>query len=202
MKKFLLLLLIPAAIFSCAPSTRIEKSWRDPNTSIVAGSWNKVLVVGLLKDETTRRVVEDQLTARFKGKGVPSYTYFTDKEVTEAKSSGFKDKLVTDGFDGAVVMRLINVDKETNYVPGTSAFPSYYGGFGPYYYNSWNSFYSPGYYTTDKIYNVETNVYSFKQDKLIWTGITSTTNPGKTDKMFNEIADVVATKMRSEGFLK
>ena len=103
MKKLLLLLLIPAAIFSCAPSTRIEKSWRDPNTSIVAGSWNKVLVVGLLKDETTRRVVEDQLVARFKGKGVPSYTYFTDKEVTEAKSSGFKDKLVTDGFDGAVI---------------------------------------------------------------------------------------------------
>jgi hypothetical protein len=189
-------------VFSCSPSTKIEKSWRDPSTSIVSGSWKKVLVVGLLKDETTRRIVEDQLAARFKGRGIQSYTYFTDKEVTEAKAAGFNDKLVTEGFDGAVVMRLINVEKETNYIPDASTFPAYYGGFGPYYYNSWNSYYSQGYYTTDKIYYVETNVYSFKQDKLIWSGITSTTNPNKTDKMFIEIADVVGSKMRSEGFLK
>lgn len=202
MKKFLLPLLLATAFIACGPTTRIDKSWRDPATTITAGSWNKVLVVGLLKDETTRRVVEDQLAKRFNGKAVVSYSYLSDKELTEAKSAGFKDKMVTEGFDGAIVMRLINVDKETNYVPGTSSFPSYYGGFSPYYYNSWNSFYSPGYYTTDKIYNVETNVYSFKQDKLVWTGITSTTNPGQTDKMFNEIADVVANRMRSEGFLK
>lgn len=202
MKKLFLPLLVIATAVACGPSTKIEKSWRDPETTITAGSWNKVLIVGLLKDETTRRVVEDQLAKRFNGKGVVSYNYFTDKELTEAKADGFSDKLVTDGFDGAIVMRLINVDKETNYVPGTSTFPPYYGGFNRYYYNSWNSFYSPGYYTTDKVYNVETNVYSFKQNKLVWSGVTSTTNPSKTDKMFNEIADVVGNKMRSEGFLK
>ncbi|MBZ5858995.1 hypothetical protein [Flavihumibacter profundi] len=202
MKKVILPVVFAVLITACGPSTVIEKSWRDPNTTIVSGSWNKVLVVGLLKDETTRRVVEDQLVKRMKGKGVASYNYYVEKDVTEAKASGFKDKLITEGFDGAVVMRLVNVEKETSYVPGASSFPPYYGGFGPYYYNSWNSYYSPGYYTTDKIYNVETNIYSFKQDKLVWSGITQTTNPSKTEKMFNEIADVIGAKMRSEGFLK
>ncbi|ULQ51614.1 hypothetical protein [Flavihumibacter fluvii] len=202
MKKLPILLMVFVALAACGPSTKIEKSWRDPGTTLTAGSWKKILVVGLLKDETTRRLVEDQLVARTKGKGVASYSYFTDKEVTEAKASGFKDKLITEGFDGAIVMRLINVDEETNYVPGGSSFPPYYGGFGPYYYNSWNSYYSPGYYTIDKIFHVETNLYCFKQDKLIWSGITSTINPNKTEKMFNEIADVIASKMRSEGFIK
>lgn len=147
-------------------------------------------------------MVEDQLVTRLKGAGVASYQYFTDKEITEQKAQSLKDKLKADGFDGAIIMRLVEVEKETNYVPGTSSFPTYYGGFGPYYYNSWNSFYSPGYYTTDKIYHVETNVYSITQDKLFWSGITSTTNPSKADKMFNEVAEVVASKMRSEGFLQ
>jgi hypothetical protein len=202
MKKIFLLGAITLVLNACAPATRIDKSWRDPNTTITDSSFSKVLVAALLKNETTRRVVEDQLIQRFNGKGVASYRYFTDKELTEAKAAGFKDKLITEGFDGAVVMRLINVDKETSYVPGTATFPPYYGGFGPYYFNSWSTFYSPGYYTTDKIYNVETNVYSFKQDKLIWSGITSTVNPAKTEKMFSEISDVVAAKMRGEGFLK
>jgi hypothetical protein len=202
MKKIFFPILLLLVFAACGPSTKIEKSWRDPGATLKPGDWKKVLTVGLLKDEATRRMVEDQLVARLKGAGVASYQYFTDKEITEEKAQGLKDKLKADGFDGAIIMRLVEVEKETNYVPGSSSFPTYYGGFGPYYYNSWNSFYSPGYYTTDKIYHVETNVYSIAQDKLLWSGITSTTNPSKTDKMFNEVAEVVAAKMRSEGFLQ
>jgi hypothetical protein len=202
MKKFFPFYLVLLLSASCGPSTVIDKSWRDPAVTLRPGDWDKVLLVGLLKDETTRRVVEDQLVTRLKGKGVASYKYFIEKDVTQEKATSFKDKLKSDGFDGAIVMRLVQVEKETNYVPGSSSFPTYYGGFGPYYYNSWNSFYSPGYYTEDKLYHVETNVYSLTEDKLIWSGITTTTNPSKTEKMFNDIADVVAAKMRNEGFLK
>jgi hypothetical protein len=200
MKKYVVVVVLAALSIACGPSTKIEKSWRDPNTTITPGSWSKVLVVALLKDETTRRLVEDQLVQRLHGKGVPSYNYYVEKDLDEVKANGFKDNLVKDGFDGAVVMRLMDVEKETHYVPGN--YPPYYGRFGRYYYYSWNSFYNPGFYTTDKIYSVETNVYSFRQDKLIWSGITKTTNPSKTDKMFNEIADVIAAKMRKEGFLQ
>ncbi len=189
-------------LIACSPSTRIEKSWRDPNTTITEGSYQKVLVAALLRNESTRRIVEDQMVQRLNGKGVASYQYYMEKEVTESKIADLEKKLAADGFDGALVMRLIEVEKETNYVPGTSMYPTYYGGFGGYYYNSWNAYANPGYYTTDKIFNVETNIYSLKQNKLIWTGVTSTVNPTKTEKMYNEIADVVVAKMKSEGFLR
>ncbi|GAO42210.1 hypothetical protein [Flavihumibacter petaseus] len=202
MKKLLSILLVTVMIAGCSPSTQIEKSWRDPNTTISNNSYSKVLCVALLRNEATRRIVEDDLVKKLNGKGIASYLYYQEKEVTESKAADLKTKLVGDGFDGAIVMRLINVDKETNYVPGTSVYPTYYGGFGGYYYNSWYNYSNPGYYTTDKIYNVETNVYSLKQDKLIWTGVTSTVNPTKADKMYNDIADVILSKMKSEGFLK
>ncbi|ULQ55570.1 hypothetical protein KJS94_13035 [Flavihumibacter rivuli] len=202
MVRLMLTMMVIFSIISCGPSTQIVKSWRDPGTTITPDSYNKVLVVGLLKNETSRRVLEDQLVAGMGGKGVASYNYYIEKDLTQDKANSFKDKLLADGFDGAIVMRLVNIEKETSYVPGTASYPGYYGGFGPYYYSSWNAFYSPGYYTTDKIYNVETNVYSLKQDKLIWTGITSTVNPSKVDKAINEIVTVIKDKMKSEGFLK
>jgi len=61
---------------------------------------------------------------------------------------------------------------------------------------------TPGYYTTDKNYFIETTVYSVDPDKLLWTGTTKTVKPDKIKKAVNEIADVVSDKMRKDGFLK
>ena len=52
------------------------------------------------------------------------------------------------------------------------------------------------------MFNVETNIYSLKSDKLMWSGTTASTNPSNINKTINEIADVIAEKMREEGFLK
>jgi hypothetical protein len=195
------LLMILAAV-SCAPATQIEKSWRDPGVSIQDGSYGKVLVIGLMKDETSRRIVEDQLVARLRGKGVASYNYSSDDDFKENNIEALNQKLVRDGFDGAIVMRLVDVDKKNSYVPGTTSFQPYYYRFGPYLYRAWSSYSTPGYYTQDKIYYVETNIYSIEKNKLIWSGITSTLNPSRTDKMFNDIDDVISAQMRKEGFLR
>ena len=97
-------------------------------------------------------------------------------------------------------MRLADVEKETSYVPGTTS--AYYGGYGRYYGYGAGMYSSPGYYTTDKNYFVETTVYSVEPDKLLWTGTTKTVNPTKIEKTVNEIADVVSDKMKKDGFLK
>jgi len=39
------------------------------------------------------------------------------------------------------------------------------------------------------------------QDKLVWSGTTSTMNPSKIDTTTAEIADAVIEKMTKEGFL-
>lgn len=187
-------------LLSCGPSTKITKSWRDPGFTVDMSKMNKVLIAALMKDETTRRQVEETMVQRMKGKGVASYSYITP-ELQKAGENEITAKLKQDGFDGAVVIRFLDTEKETSYVPGTATYPAYYGRWGGYYGSAWGAYSTPGYYQQDKIYHIETNVYTLPGDKLVWSGVTATTNPSKMDKMINEIAQVIHDKMVAEKFL-
>jgi len=172
----------------------------EPGASVTASAPNKVLVIAMVKDETSRRVIEDHLVKRVSGTGVASYTLVSTDMLKEASDEALK-KILTDGkFTHIILMRLADVEKETSYVPGTTT--SYYGGYGRYYGYGAGMYSTPGYYTTDKNYFVETTVYSINPDKLLWTGTTKTVNPSKVEKTVNDIADVVAEKMKKDGFLK
>lgn len=185
---------------SCV-STTIISSWKEQNKQIEIGKLHKVLVVALFKDETNRRKAEDQMVIYLKGKGIVSYNYLDDN-ISAKNEEAIRDKIKTDGFDGAITMRLIDVDKEKTYTPGNiTSYPSYYQTFGGYYYRNWNYYRTPGYYSTTKTYTIETNVFSIKEDKIIWTGITQTTNPEGVNKLTEEVTKVVYKKMVSEGFI-
>ena len=187
-------------ISSCS-STKITSTWREPNKEISLKKLNKVLVVALFKDETSRRKAEDQMVSYFYGKGVASYDYL-DKNISEKNEDAIREKIKKDGFDGAVTMRLLDVDKEETYSRGNiSRYPAYYNNFSSYYFRNWGYYSNPGYYMTTKIYTVETNVFSIKEDKIIWTGITKTTDPSGVEKMTEEIGKAVFNEMVKEGFV-
>ena len=63
MKKNLLLTIAIATLLLSCNSTRITKTWKDPDASVSIEKLNKVLVVALLKDETSRRVAEDKMVS-------------------------------------------------------------------------------------------------------------------------------------------
>jgi hypothetical protein len=202
MKKILFPSLFTAFIITAScNSTRIVSSWSEPDKTVVVDKLNKVLVVALFRDETSRHKAEDQMAGYLNGKAVVSYTYLSpdfDKRNEEA----LRFKIKRDGFDGVVTMRLVDVDKEKVYTPGNTAlYPSYYRNFSGYYYRSWSYYSSPGYYSTTKTFTIETNVYSIKEDKIIWSGLTETTNPEGVKKMTEEVASVVFKKMLKEGFI-
>jgi len=84
MKK-LAFLLVLVGMISCSPSTQIVKSWRDPGSTVSASGSQKVLVIGMVKDEGSRRIVEDALAAKLNGKGVASYTIINEEMIKAAK---------------------------------------------------------------------------------------------------------------------
>jgi hypothetical protein len=202
MKKSIPLILAAfVIIISSCSSTRITSSWREPDKTVVIEKLNKVLVVALFKDETSRHKAEDQMAGYLGGKGIVSYNYL-DANFNKANEQLLRAKLKADGFDGAVTMRLVDVDKEKLYTPGNMSFyPRYYRNFSSYYYRSWSNYSTPGYYSTTKTYSIETNVYSLKEDKIIWSGLTETTNPDGVQKMTEEVAHIVYKKMLKEGFV-
>jgi len=197
MEKTILTVLVCFGMLCCT-STRVERSWRDPLVTVDLSQLNKVMVVALLKNEGTRRSTEDELCALLKGKGVPSYLYLT-KDIKEENEGSIRDRIKSEGFDGYIIMRLVDVDKELKWVPGQ--YPLFYGRFWGYYWNYWGAFYNPGHYETTKTYRIETNVYSIKRDKLIWSGITKSVDPGRVDKLMTAAAKAVYKEMVREGFI-
>jgi hypothetical protein len=177
-------------LVACGPSTKIEKTWTDPSfTPSTVQSYKKILVMGLLKDESTRRIAEDKMVAAFKNvTAVQSYSYL---QPTDTIRSEVEDKLKKDGFDGVVIMRLADVDKSVSYVPGTG-----YGGWYGYRYSS------PGYYQEDKTFYVETNFYSLPETKLLWSGTTSSLNPNKLDRTIDDVIATLKGQLQKQKLIK
>lgn len=188
--KFLVPAVLVTLFFACTPTTQLEKSWVDP--SLTPGSFqpfNKVLVVASMADESSKRIAEDKIVAQLKsGTGVQAYTYLLPSDTND---KALDIKLKKDGFDGIILMRLKSVDKSVSYVEGTG-----YGGWYGYRYSS------PGYYSEDKTYIVETNIYSLETNKLLWTGTTSSLNPGKLNQMLDAIIAVDKAELVKQGLIK
>ena len=201
MKKFLVFIFSAVLFASCATTTNIENSWHDPDASVTLSKLNKVLIVALLRNDVHRRATESQLASFLKNKGVPSFNYLRAEMYTQPESV-VKQKLKADGFDGVIILRLADVERDINYIPGTyNTYPRYYGRFWPYLSNSWNNYYQPGYFQTTKKFTVETNVYSLRLDKLVWSGITSSSDPESIEKLVGSVAQEIYGRMKKEGFI-
>ena len=189
-QKVLLPLCLMAFMVACAPSTQLEKSWVDPSLAVkTIKPFNKILVVAPMKDESSKRIAEDKIVAQIKqATAVPSYTYL---KPTDTDQKLVEEKLIKDGFDAVILMRLKDVEKTTSYTPGTS-----YGGWYGCRYSA------PGYVSDDKTFIVETNIYSLESTKLLWSGTTSTLNPTKLDQSLDAIISTLKLQMQKQGLIK
>ncbi|HEX2628595.1 MAG TPA: hypothetical protein VHM26_06285 [Chitinophagaceae bacterium] len=200
MKRILFPALTLLILVGCGTTANIENSWHDPEAQVDMNKLNKVLVVALVKNETHRRAAETRFALLLKGKGVASYQYFSgDFDIDDEET--IKTKLKKEGFDGAVIMRLADVEKDIKYTPGAAAYPAYYNRFWPYFSNSWGYYNQAGHFETTKKFTIETNVYSLRKDKLIWSGLTSTSDPASAEKLMKAVAKEVHARMKKDGFI-
>jgi hypothetical protein len=56
--------------------------------------------------------------------------------------------------------------------------------------------------STNTIVSVETLVYSLKQNKLVWSGKSKTTNPPELIKFVKKLAADAAKELEKQGLLK
>jgi len=201
MTKNKLSILIAFIVFSLfCSSTRITNSWREPDKSVDIEKLNTALVLELFKDETSSHRTEDVMEGYLNGKGIESYNYL-NINFNEANEELLRHKIKADGFDGVVTMRLVDVDKEKIYTLGNiTYYPNYYRSFSGYYYRSWSNYSTLDYYSTTNTYIIETNDYSIKSDKILWAGLTQTTDPNGFQKMTEEVAQSVDKQIIKEGF--
>jgi len=183
-------------------STNIRDSWAAPGIQAPL-DFQKILVVFMDPNEPTRRAGEDALVGRIgSARAVASHSMFSGEEVRNAQANeqAIRREVLAAGFDGAVVMRMVNEEQQLSYTPSMT-YPPYYGGFYGYYGYGWGYAYSPGYLRADTIVSVETNIYDLGDDELVWAGVTESFNPGEVTQLVNDIAAAIADDMRRRGLI-
>jgi hypothetical protein len=182
-----LLLVLTLTLGGCS-SNRLLSSWKAPGAQ--AASFRKVMVVAPAKDPALRRSAEDAMAKKIAG-AVPAYQVVPEAELGDDEA--VRARARSAGFDGAVVMRVVAVDEQQTWVPGTwSGYPYVHGGWAGY---------DPGYVRTDTLVRVETNVYSLPGDKLEWASVTQKVNPSSVNSLVKGTAKTVSKAMRKDGFL-
>lgn len=198
MKKTMTALLFALALLACGSATQIEKSWLDPVQHTRYNSMKKVWVIVFAQSQASRRAAEDALARNLGPSAVPSYNHALLADST-GNADAMVEALIKDGFEGAIVTRLIDQEKERSYVPGRVSYP-FYGSFTSYYSYSYSGFVETDYFVEDHKYYIETNVYYLKDEKLLWSAVTKATHGGNLEKVMQGFATVLVQQMENDGF--
>ena len=180
-----------AALVGCA-STTLEGSWTR------AGFGGKrldapVLVAGMARDETVRRLFEDDMAAKLGARGVKATQSYTvvpgalgrddfEKLVDAARKSGAGYLLST---------AMIGQNQETvvSYDPMWGAGYGYRGWYGRY----WGPAYAD--VRTYTFYTAQTSLTAIGSDRIEWTARTRTTDPSNVEKEVRTFVDVLLDAM-------
>jgi len=187
-----------ALSLGCAASTRIVESWAAPGLAPADLAFDHVVAIAVMRDEARRRAAEDAVAGvASRTRVTPGYALLGAGERADAERVAAT--LERQGIDGAITMRLIEVDREQTWVPGRRyVYPGgYYG-----YYGHVRSFaYEPGYVRTDTYVRVETTLYDVERRKLLWAGVSETWNPGDIDDVVEGIVQAARRELAEQGLL-
>jgi hypothetical protein len=171
------------ALTACQ-TTSIANTWKKPGLG--PNPISNVVVFAAVQDPATRRTIEDKVVQKLGGQAVQSYVFAPDASTREQ----LRTRVLGGGFDGAIVMRLVSVDKQEEWVPGMWVDDPY--GFGTY---------DPGYVAVDTYVRVETNIYSVPDEQLIWAATSESVNPTSLGRLIDDTVNVVVERMRKEGLM-
>ncbi|MEO0572377.1 MAG: hypothetical protein AAF039_11790 [Bacteroidota bacterium] len=145
--------------------------------------YEKILVIGRSKDKTARIKFENSIVEQMAGnglKGIASHStngiVNINKKYSDDELVALKKRLMSNGFDGALVTNLINTEEYTDVIPGNSStayVPARVGRFGRYltYYpiTTWE----PDQLKVGTKYVFESSLYRLAEsasDNLQWVG--------------------------------
>jgi len=188
---------------AAAGSTEFVSTWRNPLAGPLAKPGQKAAAFVITAEESMRLGPEESLADLMRARGldcVAGYTVLPGELAKDQQKA--KEFLVKGGITSVIIMRVLG-EQEGQEAYGTGA--AIYSA--PHYASLWNYWgYSWGVvYTTetksDKVFSVETLVYSIEQDKLIWGGISETTNPKDIQKFIKDLVNAAGKEMRKAGLL-
>lgn len=211
---YVFILAVVLVFISCGSSQKVLSSWVNKE-ELKGKKYSKVFIAVLTQSASSKTILEYDLAATLNEQG-----YQTVKS-TDALSGSFRDnpnltkddvlaKVRETNCDVILTVTLLDSKTETRYVPGTSVYASYapypaygyYGGFGTYYGYYAPAIYSSGYYTTDKTYFLESNLFDAATEKILWSVQSSTYNPDNIKEFSSRYCKLLVSQAKDDELLK
>jgi len=182
-----------AATVPLVAGTKIVHRW--VLTGVPVPQFHRMLVAGILENYLVRQEFEDQmknLLAKYGVEGVQSYMVLPPKN--EMMEGELRQRIKESSLDSVLVIRPKSVRQESQevitggvYVPP----PGYYT-FWPYWNMAYTDFAPTTSYTRQNIVvRVECNLYSTKDEKLVWSGETDTIYSKDFEKLAKQYAQTL-----------
>lgn len=211
MKCTLFNLLVLAVILSaCNPSLNVTKSY--VNREITPNlPYKKIFVFAMVQDNSVKATTENRLEKLFKSRGkevVKSSVLFpqTGDGPSRLSVEQNTDAIRKAGCDAIMTIAVVDVQKNESYNPGTAYAPTgTYAAYGSYfgYYNYMNPYTStPGFYSVDKTYYMETNFYDIASGKLLWAISSTTYSPNSFESWFQDYSGTILSQLKKDGLIK
>ena len=211
MKTKFLPILLTFLMFSCGPSTQITGAWTKDNISS-QGPYKKVYIAALTPNVNAQDAIENNLASAARERGIEAVTSkqsFTRTFTQDNQPSRTEilDNIRAQNADAIFTVTLVDKESETRYVPDNTtyapmAYGPYYGSFYSYYNTMYPITYDPGYYATDKIYYMESNLYDAETEELIWSAQSKTVNPANVDSFARDYTEAMIMELVKDGVLK
>ena len=184
-------------------STKIAHRW--VLTGMPMPKFQKMLVASIGENYLVRQGFEDRmktLLAKYGVEGVQSYMVLPPKN--EMMEGELKQRIKESSLDAVLVVRPKAARKETQEVltGGIYVPPSNYSLFWPYWNMAYGEFYPTSSYTKENtIVRVECNLYSTKDERLVWSGETDTMYSTDFEKLGKDYAQALVNQLKKDKVL-
>lgn len=197
-------LLFLCTLFGSCSANRLLSSWNDP--SFVEHSMATVLIVGIAKDETKRRIYEDTFADSLARTNTPSVASYTvSKQSIEPTKEALENAIKKTAAKTVLITHMISEGEKGFYQPSNRTIEtnsySNYGGLYSYYPFIYNAVYSSGSYQSSTKVILETNLYDVETEKLIWSARSESIDPVMTRKFYQQLIDLFLNDLSKKNLL-
>jgi hypothetical protein len=212
-KIFSLAFLFVVTLCSCSNSSmRIMATWvNKKDMPAPQPGKHKIFIFAMTQNYDAQVNIENDLAAAAEAKGIRTVksvdAFGPILTLDKLPKTDVLLKAIRDlGCDGIFTIAVVDKESKTYYTPGSSAgvfVP--YGGYGydySGYYAYSPSFYSAGYYTSDKTYFIESNLFNAITEKMLVSMQSKVVNPPDIIKASKQYTQMLVTELQAQGFMK
>jgi len=168
------------ALLTACASTTIVDQWESPGYS--GGPFKRLLVVGITKEATVRRIFEDEFVRALRARGTDAVAgYMLIPEDGQVDRPRLERAVKESRADAVVITRVLRVEQKTQVVPGTPVLPGFgtdvYGHYGTGWGGVWTGYASPpAVFQYDEV-KAETKLFDARNAALVWAAQSDVFSP-------------------------